>query len=105
MTLRTARWSLTQLTLLCAPAFAWNAEGHHVIGSIADQLLNDRAKREVARLLGTDLRTASTWPDCARSVELRNGTFVYVINPRFADVTSRHRAGKPESHGLDDHEH
>jgi hypothetical protein len=83
MTLRTAWWTLALLTLLCGPTLAWGPEGHHVIGSIADQLLNGHAKQEVAQLVGTDLRTASNWPDCARSVELRNGTFEYVVNPRF----------------------
>ena len=84
MTLRTARWTLTLLTLLCAPALAWNAEGHDVVGSIADQFLNDHAKQEVAGLVGTDLRTASAWADCAKSVERRSdGTFHYVVNRQF----------------------
>ena len=64
-------------------AHAWGAEGHQVIGSIADQLLNEHAKQEVARNLGTELRVASTWPDCARSVQNSNGTFRYVVNPQF----------------------
>jgi hypothetical protein len=86
MTLRTARWTLVLLTLFCAPALAWNAEGHHVVGSIADQLLSDRAKQEVSRILGagTDLRTASAWADCVKSVERRSdGTFQYVVNRQF----------------------
>src|SRR5215472_11056734 len=84
MTFQTMRWVLAVLALMCAPALAWGPEGHHVIGSIADQLLNDHAKQEVARILGTDLRTASTWPDCARSVMRRSdGSFEYVPDPRF----------------------
>jgi S1/P1 Nuclease len=75
---------LAVLIFLCAPAFAWGPEGHQVIGSIADQLLTDQAKQQVAKILGFELRVASTWPDCARSV-VRNtdGSFEYVVNPRF----------------------
>src|SRR6516225_7961829 len=84
MTLRIPCWALALLTLLCAPALAWGPEGHHVGGSVADQLLNDHAKQEVARLVGTDLRTASNWPDCAKSVEQRSdGSFHYVVNRQF----------------------
>ena len=68
MTFRTMRWVLAVLALMCAPALAWGPEGHQVVGSIADQLLNDHAKQQVAKILGTELRVASTWPDCARSV-------------------------------------
>src|SRR5262244_293569 len=74
-------------------AHAWGPEGHQVIGSIADQLLNEHAKREVARNLGIELRVASTWADCARSVQNSNGTFRYVVNPRFeAPCTSFDKA-------------
>jgi hypothetical protein len=72
------------LALLGGPAFAWGPQGHHVVGSIADRLLNNHAKQQVARFLGTDLRTASTWPDCATSVVRHSdGRFEYVINEGF----------------------
>jgi hypothetical protein len=70
--------------LLGGQARAWGPEGHQVIGSIADQLLNDHAKQKVAQILGFELRAASTWPDCARSVMRRpDGSFEYVVDPRF----------------------
>jgi hypothetical protein len=80
--------------LVSGPAFAWGPEGHQVIGSIADQLLNDHAKQEVAKNLGIELKVASNWPDCARSVVRHSdGSFEYVANPRFeAPCTSFDRA-------------
>jgi hypothetical protein len=84
MNFQTMRWVFAVLVLSCSTAFAWGPEGHQVIGSIADRLLNDHAKQEVARILGTELRVASTWPDCARSVVRHpDGSFEYVVNPRF----------------------
>src|SRR5262249_14316276 len=80
------RWAcaLLALTLTSGRALAWGPEGHEFIGSIADQLLNRHAKQEVARILGIELRVASTWPDCARSViRHADGSFEYVPNPRF----------------------
>ena len=67
--LRTMTWVVALLALMVAPALAWGPEGHQVVGSIADQLLNHNAKQQVATILGTKLRAASTWADCARSVE------------------------------------
>jgi hypothetical protein len=59
-------------------AFAWGADGHRVVGSIADQLLNARAKSEVNRILGFELRVAAPWADCVRSVvKNADGTFTY----------------------------
>ena len=81
---RTLWMALLALVALCESAFAWGPEGHEVIGSIADQLLKDHAKSEVARILGFELRVASTWPDCVRSVVRHpDGSFEYVPNPRF----------------------
>jgi hypothetical protein len=78
------RWAVAALVLSCGAAFGWGPEGHQVIGSIADQLLNDHAKQEVARVLGFELRVASTWPDCARSVMRQSdGSFKYVVNQEF----------------------
>jgi hypothetical protein len=65
-------------------AFAWGPEGHQVVGSIADQLLHDHAKEEVANILGFELRVASTWPDCAKDVVRRHdGSFEYKPDPHF----------------------
>jgi S1/P1 Nuclease len=67
-------------------ALAWGPEGHQVVGSIADQLLHDHAKQEVANILGFELRVAATWPDCAKDVVHHpNGTFEYKPDPHFAE--------------------
>ncbi|WP_187437334.1 S1/P1 nuclease [Bradyrhizobium rifense] len=61
---------------------AWGFQGHRIVGSIADQLLNPRAKLQVATILGFELRIAGPWADCVKSV-VRNddGTFEYKENP------------------------
>ena len=65
-------------------ALAWGPEGHQVVGSIADQLLHDHAKHEVANILGFELRVASTWPDCAKDVvRHHDGSFEYKADPHF----------------------
>jgi hypothetical protein len=70
--------------LLPTSASAWNAPGHKVVGSIADQLLNANAKRQVAQILGFDLSTAGPWLDCVKSVEKQDdGSFVYKEDPRY----------------------
>jgi hypothetical protein len=70
--------------LLPSLASAWNPPGHKLVGSIADQLLNANAKRQVAQILGFDLSTAGPWLDCVKSVERQNdGSFVYKEDPRF----------------------
>ena len=70
-------------------AFAWGAEGHEYTGAIADQLLNDNARRQVQSLLGFTLQTASTWPDCVRSVvHTGSGSFVFTEDPRHPEYTA-----------------
>ena len=65
-------------------AMAWGAEGHKVVGSIADQMLNPNAKQQVAEILGVDLKTAGPWLDCVKSVQRQaDGTFLYKENPIF----------------------
>jgi hypothetical protein len=72
------------LFMASGQALAWGPEGHQVVGSIADQLLNSHAKQMVAETLGFPLRVASTWADCARSVTRQpNGAFKYVVDQRF----------------------
>jgi hypothetical protein len=73
-------------------AFAWGYQGHRVVGSIADQLLHDNARKQVQQILndgappdprhGIDLRKSGPWPDCVKSVQRReDGSFHYVVNP------------------------
>jgi hypothetical protein len=59
-------------------AFAWAYQGHEVTGSVADQLLGSNAKKQVADILGFELRVAGPWADCVKSVaRLPDGTFKY----------------------------
>jgi hypothetical protein len=64
--------------LVAGPSFAWGPEGHQLVGQVADGLLNAHARAQVKQILGYDLKTAATWPDCVRSVERSaDGTFHY----------------------------
>ncbi len=70
--------------LLPTSASAWNPPGHKVVGSIANQLLNANAKRQVAQILGFELSIAGPWLDCVKSVEKHDdGSFVYKEDPRY----------------------
>src|SRR4051794_13928721 len=82
------------LVLIACPstALAWGFEGHRVVGSIADRLLDQKpnAKQQVQKILNDadfdshhlDLRTAGPWGDCVRSVaKFDDGKFHYVVDP------------------------
>jgi hypothetical protein len=84
--------ALNFLILIAFPsaAVAWGFEGHRVVGSIADKLLdNTNAQQQVQKILndadsgshGLDLRLAGPWADCVRSVRIDDGKFHYVVNP------------------------
>src|SRR5436190_11238701 len=71
-------WSLS------IPAFAWGPAGHMTVGTIADSLLaGTNTAKEVRKILGTNLRTASVWADCAKGVNEK--TFKYGGEGRFAE--------------------
>lgn len=58
------------LLFLCAPfsLLAWGVVGHRAVARIAENHLSASAKREVARILGSEtLPLVSTWPDEIRS--------------------------------------
>ena len=64
-------------------ASAWGYQGHRVVGSISDQMLNDRAKAKVSQILGFELRIAGPWADCVKSVVNNgDGTFSYKEDPQ-----------------------
>src|SRR5258708_35725915 len=70
--------------LLPRAASAWGPDGHRVVGSIADQMLNPNAKQQIASILGVDLRTAGPWLDCVKSVHRQaDGTLAYVEGPPY----------------------
>jgi S1/P1 nuclease len=75
-------WDCCFLTV--QDAKAWNADGHQILGAVADAMLTANAKAKVSSILGVDLRTAGPWLDCAKSVHrLENGTFKYEVEPAF----------------------
>lgn len=72
--------------LLAMPARAWGPHGHQTVGGIADQLIaGTPTAKKVRAILGGNLQTASVWADCARSVELQAGKWVYVNPGSFKD--------------------
>ena len=60
--------ALAATITLSTPAFAWDPQGHKLVGSIADELLNPNARQQVAQILGYSLQVAAPWPDCVRSI-------------------------------------
>ena len=58
-------------------AHAWGPDGHHTVGSIAEQLIaGTHAAREVQTILaGLSLTDAAVWADCAKGVNVT--TFQY----------------------------
>jgi S1/P1 Nuclease len=60
---------------------AWEYQGHRVVGSIADHMLNANAKQQVAQILGFELSIAGPWADCVKSVQqTADGKFHYTEN-------------------------
>jgi hypothetical protein len=87
-------WAVSLAFFACmtfaSPAFPWGHEGHQLVGSIADQLLEGHpAKQQVEKFLGFDLRAAAVWPDCVRSVvQNDDGTFAFKIDPQHPEYTA-----------------
>jgi S1/P1 Nuclease len=72
--------------MLADRAFAWNANGHEIVGAIADEMLHSNAQQQVAANLGVNLKTAGPWLDCVKSVHhYADGTFHYVVEPAFEE--------------------
>lgn len=67
---------LTVSAFLCAQAHAFGANGHMAVGTIADELIaGTNAAKEARKILGSNLRTAAVWADCAKGVNTT--TFKY----------------------------
>src|SRR6516162_2821235 len=78
--------ALSMLAMLLSTsegAFGWAAPGHQTVGAIADDLIaGTPTAKKVRKILGTTLRTASVWADCAKSVTRKpDGSFVYQAEP------------------------
>lgn len=76
--------ALIVFTAFSTPALPWGAEGHQLVGAIADQLLAGHpAEKKVREILGFELREAGPWADCIRSVTEDHGQFHYKHHPMF----------------------
>lgn len=63
---------------------AWNANGHQIVGAIADEMLSANPKSQVATILAVNLRIAGPWLDCVKSVHrFADGTFHYAVEEAF----------------------
>ena len=63
------------------PGWSWDPHGHALVGSVAEPLLTENARKQVRGILGFSLQTAAKWPDCIRSVEQKpDGSFKYNRN-------------------------
>src|ERR1044072_5046837 len=79
------------ISLQPTSVLAWGYQGHEVVGSIADQLLNAKARQHVKDILGysnrptagpwAPLQVAGPWADCVRSVVRDVDGFEYVVDP------------------------
>lgn len=70
--------------LSCASAWAYGPNGHMAVGTIADAMIaGTPAARQVRRILGSNLRTAAVWADCAKGVSPT--TFKYAGAGRFPE--------------------
>ena len=77
---------LTVALLATNNVLAWGAAGHQSSGAIADRLIaGTPAERQVRKILGSTLMTASVWADCAKGVRKSNGSFQYVDAGKFAE--------------------
>ncbi len=59
-------------------AFAWGAQGHALVGKIADSLLTENAKAHISRIVGFSLEQSGPWLDCAKSVQ-RTGVSTFEL--------------------------
>ena len=65
---RTAAAAAAML-LASSQAWAWGAAGHMAVGTLADRLIaGTPAATQTRKILGSNLRTAAVWADCAKGV-------------------------------------
>ena len=71
------------LLMTPVPAFAWGAQGHEIIATIAVQYLTPRARAQVAKLLGSPamLIHDANWADEVRDQRPETGRWHYVDIP------------------------
>lgn len=80
---------MLKIALLCGGllasscSFAWGPRGHEYSGAIADALLTPHAKAQVHKLLGFPLKTAATWADCVKDVQMAGSQLKYLPDPKY----------------------
>ncbi|WP_213954680.1 S1/P1 nuclease [Variovorax sp. dw_954] len=71
-------------TVACGSTFAYGPNGHLEVGAIADAMIaGTPTATQVRKILGSTLRTASVWADCAKGVSPT--TFKYGGEGRYAE--------------------
>ena len=77
---------LFSLLSMATSALPWGAAGHQSSGAIADRLIaGTAAEKQVRKILGSNLMTATVWADCAKGVRKSNGTFRYLDTGQYAE--------------------
>ncbi|MEO5893990.1 MAG: S1/P1 nuclease [Ferruginibacter sp.] len=62
---------------------AWGVEGHRIVGQIADGYLTKKAKKEIAKILGTEsIAITSNWADFIKS----DTAYKYLYNWHFVNL-------------------
>jgi hypothetical protein len=63
-------YCLISVFITFSQAYAWDADGHHTVGAIADKMVaGTHAGDQVKAILGNiSLRDASVWADCAKGI-------------------------------------
>ncbi|WMW79493.1 S1/P1 nuclease [Undibacterium cyanobacteriorum] len=72
--------------VLPSPVWAWGAEGHELVGAVADRLLKDTpaARRIESMLQGRTLAQVAGWADCLKNVN-PDANFEYANVGRYVD--------------------
>lgn len=66
-------------------AIAWGVEGHRIVGQVAEQYLNKKAKKEINKILGTEsIAMTSNWADFVKS----DSSYNYLYNWHFINLNS-----------------
>jgi hypothetical protein len=66
------------ILLTTSMIFAWGKTGHRIVGSIAEENLNPKAKKEITNILGhSDLARISNWMDEIRSDSTWKETYTW----------------------------
>ncbi len=62
---------LSALLILPSPVWAWGADGHEIVGTMAERLLqNTRAAEHVKRILGgRSMAQVAGWADCLKNID------------------------------------